>query len=1269
MASIERKMAEDVAHQETGDTGSVATLEPPKQGEQEPSQQTSEQSGVPQAPVTWESLSRQAAGQGGNGGTEGGGGGGRGPEGPREPELPRGPEWETSPERGRKIVEDIINLRTDPKLSYAERYALKDEQGHPCMAQLYKELQDYVNAISRERNERDPWDRYARNSQGIVTGVKEIEASLLEIENDEQGRPRLKPPPPQISDQYEESVTDEERASLEAYPLQTLLGEDANPATPADRRSEIQKQLSIYFGLAKEKGLLKGVDQVLESIYKNIKGVPADQARRLIAQRIGEAQDAAEMTFDLRSMDQEVVGLYGVWNSYIRWARRRFELMLQGQNQPEYGERNWEFQLPKGKGTEIYWEIGNYPKYYRITANNREQMLIAKESFLRRIKKGSLGKSPEAIYQHVDNFKEVFGQRGGELVEAGVIDDVFLTEQRQELEAQLYIFGADYSNETYNPKQYKEFMTAMALHEGPQRWVRLLRAGDGQVAAFTHMFDKEALMEIFNNPVGERGELDIIAQHFLQHQIQQMAIERGMGVVLKDYDPKDPNNTIRFMADDEAGKVRAKELKANLDRIGLHMSDEEFKNLFEGFDKGDVHILDFQQHRQLSKDQLQQLPEILRDSIALGRIQLEINKIRLEVQQGTTVLKKGETLFNKLLDGGRISKKDIDLYKNAYAKAEVNFNIAFQMQGASGEKVRRGRGFFYVDRNPHIQAYQAVQKEDDIKPDGSDLTLQQKRSRWWNNSQWLGWMISELREGRAFQTFSREEQYFYYGLGEFDQVGKLKFRNRTTEDQVRAGTIEWIVPADRENFVDHIPVYLAEKFVQYAVTRTKVQYANFKAKDRTAAAAKAREYAIEQIKKFGWQAQLTLPKILFDAEGNVLDSDSNQPETVDFQKAVKHIYSRYTTHTYWGYQGENRQMILRPELFEAAKRIRAGWKSPEDEDVLASQLLIIDPTLKRVKRFKADEIQREITLFQAAVEESFLGHVDINKALFKAFLPKDGARGKMRAGYNMEDWGGMMRFTMGIKELSASQPARFSRRLGAEIAIMPIYTDSMAAIWGQDGVMGAVSMFADKIEEIGGQRMVSQFGIAKFIDQQDYAVALYNALIGSVQEGKHVEGLYMKPTNDNDALHRFAADLISERMEENLGRQLEFLQQLRSTFGRLETVLKIMRPMYSDVRNAGGALRLENVDIFLDNGKFNPDIERNSEIYMNTGTSRHLASDFYNEFADWLISELPGGGGQIYPEELIWNRFLKEPLHIFKGKGIGASSKTFKRWFFEKAAL
>lgn len=1304
-----------------------------------------------------------------------------GPEGPRGPELPRGPEWEISPERGMMLCDEITRLRT--KFFYTERYQMKlgDSllpsdylSSHPeiyseaglYLSQLYKDFQEYVDAVCRQRNARDPWDRFVRDIEGnLVTDAeghiqtKVFAESPLLLTKGEDGVYHLEKPsrdtgretrPPEPID-----FTSLPSSSLEELAIRF---NNLSNATPEEAKIVLE-ELSRYFEQAHSYGLLKGVDTVLRSIRDDVlSGEDEAQVTELMERKLERARRLAQEKFRRLSRGRpEFNRLNRIWEFYITLAEERFLDLLEGEPQREYEPGEFHLDQQAEEERETYWEIGNYPKYYLVTAKTPEQFLIAKESFLRMIRSGTLAKSGQALYEHVNNFKEMFGTQGSRQVKRGTVTEEFIRDQRIELEGQLLVFVINYANESYTPKLSKDASTTMALDEGPERWYRLLRAGDGQVAAFTDRFDQVgqgALMEIYNNPVGDRGELDIIAQHCLQDLIQQKVIEWGMGVALKAYDPRDEDPNSDSPSEDRVARIAALEriqteirggrrasdlsnseqeiygaYQSNLERLGLHQPGENFRSLYEGFDNGDAHILDFLRYGQLSdnqsqqlpdylkefvnrnrvqltEDQLKELPQGLRGSIELGRVQLEILSIRREIQSGQ---KRVDSKHKTAVDF--LSRDDKKVYQNAFDKAQANFDIAFEMQGASGEKARRGRGFFYVERNPYIQAYNEVEKRsrkiewllgefqkgkkleefsEEIQEyyrgltdqekqqflpglygvDPRKLPLEQRESIL--NSIRIGWMLSGMKDGSRLNSFSQEEQYLYYDLGRFDQNGKFKFKDQATESQVRAGTIKWITPADREIYIDHIPTYLAEKFVQYVVTRTKIQHANSKAKDRTVAVAQARKDAIEQLKKLGWQAELRLPRILFNEARDVVGIDENTTETISFQEAIKHIYSRYTTHTYWGYQGENTDMILRPELLEAAKRIRAGSR-PEDEDVLATQLLIIDPTLKRVKDFDpATDIaarQREITLFQAAVEESFLSHVYINKDLFKEFLPEDGHKGKMRSGYNMEDWGGMMRFTMGIKELSASQPARFTRRLGAEIAIMPIYVDSMAAMWGQDGVLGAVSMFADKIKDTGHQKIVSQFGITKFIDQMDYAVQLYNALIGSVQEGLHVEGLYMKPTNDNEILHKFIAVMLNNSFDDSPADQLEFLQKFRETRARLEKVLKIMRVMYSDVRNSGGALRLENVDIFLDNGKFNPAIEGVEEIYMNTGTSRHLISDFYDDFTDWVVSEWPGGGGQIYPEELIWNNLYKRRLAVFNGKGRKIGTRTFKRWLFEKAGL
>lgn len=1299
-----------------------------------------------------------------------GGGGGDIPEILVGPQPERGPEWETNPERGRWLVEEIVRLRTT--MTYEQRYALRDPEGRPYLEWLYLEFKDYVDKICIERNMRDPWDPYVRDAEGKARKYKQNEAGAMveTVDDDPDGHPQFKEiaESPLLLTQDEEGIYHLERSALdersqaeqdeyeemlkkkpEGLPLARKadgtwdVDAEGRPKIrslddlsktydrlltlqPAERE-QLFKDMAKYFEQAELLGLFKGVNPLLRSIRDDLlSGSDKIQIREQMDRKLKWAAEIARAKFrriqggrpEFEAMVTDD-GKSGVWDLYIKLAADRFSAVLDKEPQRKYeaGEFRLNQEAIADEDKETYWMVGHYPKYYEITARTPEQFLRAKDSFLRMIRAGTLAKSAETLYEHINNFKDVYGARGTEAANVGTVSYEFIRDQRLELEGQLFAFVANYAIETYNEKVWKDSMTAMARDEGPERWYRLFRSGDGQVGAFTYLFDQVgqgALMEIFNNPVGNRGELDIIAQHCLQDQIRQMAIEWGMGVALKTYDPTDTSLTgetieakvkraaalERIQAAIRSGKTvedlspRDQEIykayRVNLERLGLHQPGESLEGLYEGFDDGSAHIANYRLFTNfgldgpgaLSAEDLDKLPPDLRRSVELGRIQEQLIDIRARIRAGELKLyRKGQIAEDFL------SEEDGKLYKDACAKAEGSFDIAFQMQGASGEKVRRGRGFLYVERNPHLQAYRAVAERsrriewlldqigngkkleefgEEVRQFAKSLTEEEKQltcggvygidsgkfSAEQRQSIEIGWMMSSMKRHRRLDSFTEEQQALYTGL-------------REDEKQV---------------YTDNVPVYLAEKFVQYAVTRTRVQFANAEAVDRAAAIAKAREDAVAQFKKRGWQAELKMPKILFDEEGEVVGVDAEHPETIDFQSAVKHIYSRYTTHTYWGYQGENRHMILRTDLYAAAKRIRAGLSRPEDEDILATQLLLIDPTLKRLTGYRDpkeralgrnnEEDDVEIRFFQAAVEESFSNHARINRALFEAFLPADGYRGEMHAGFKFEDWGGTMRFVMGIKELCATQPERFDRRGISLIAMTPVYVDSMAALWGQDGVMGAVSMFADKIGDIGHQKMVSQFGITKFITLIDDGVRLYDALIGTVvdQEGVHKEGLYMKPTNNNEFLHAFAR--FENQIKSDPKQQLEFLKALRESFGRLEAVLKIMRPMYSDHRNAGGALNLEAIDLFLDTGEFNPDIEKNQKTYMNTGTSRHFENEFYESFTKWLLSEWPGGGGEIYPDELIWNKFILEQFRIYVGsEATKESTKTFKQWFFEKAGL
>lgn len=1172
------------------------------------------------------------SGEGRGDGTPGGGG----PEGPR---VPQTPEYLTSPERGRDIVKEIVRL--EATLRYTERYGLKATDSrldreylanHPIYSeregiyldQLYIDLKDYTRALRRVRNQRDPWNPIPETQQ-VVGRIR-----------DRGERPPVLP-------------TGTLNALFEKY-----------KGTNVDA---VEGDLATYFQGARALGLLDRADAIFSSTYKQIiqGNIPAEQVEEILEKNTDLARRAIEGAFRARRIDPAVANLQGIAEVYTTRTADIFQLILMDEAyNPIEGEFRFGEDMDVEEDTEKYWRDGHYPKMYEIIAKTKKQFSRAKDTFLSMITGGALGKSPDELYEHFNNFTEKFSQTAS----AEGIEDEYIMDSRLELTGRGFVFGGDYSFESYNMKSANQFLMAMALHEGPQRWVSVARSGNGGVGEYLWKFDYDPRVTLMHNPGGSRGQLlnDTVTQHYLHRVIRNILIEEGMGVVMKDYDPRDEGSvaydpkSIRVLNISEADEhARELALQANVARIGIPQPKEEFIGLYDGFSKGDAHEKNYQwfeqQHEDLNKEGFEQavkdLPSGLRKSVIVGRVQEKMRGRVVKSRYGEDQIKKYLLdVIDNLIAEDQLTDRDKRIWAEAYDQSKANFETAFQMVGAMGEKARRGGGVFFIDRK--------------------------------------------------------------------DEQG-------------------------RRLFVDNMPVYLAEKFVQTAVTLTKIKYAddaeiwnragfseqikktpNFKARYRTAMVEIARNKAIRGIKTDGFEAKLydadyianyldkaanyidklnkdgnldkidslqagslkmvTLKKLKENPGGTLfrnLDGSTVIEEIlVDFDTAVKSVYSRWTNHTYWSYQPENRHMLTDPDVFAAAKRIRAGISRPEDEDNLATFLLLVDPTLKRVARLEDTQVpdgesaqQQEIMLFDAAVEASNQGHWTIVRELNAAFMDPEGNPFKMRTGYNLEDYSGIARFIIRMRQFVASNPKRFARRYAAELANLPVNVSSMPDQWGQTGVMGAIEMFADPVGDMSEQKIASQFAITKWVEQMRIGNMLFEALVGRVdsERGFSIEGLFEKPTNNSDKLIQIWDKLkthgISQEETEN-----EFFYALMESFDRLWIVLKLVRTMESDTRNAQGALDLEKTEVFVADGKVNPAIVL-EDLGKNTGSSRHTEKIFFNKYIDWLLSPEPGRGQAAYPSEVKIYEFLKQPyFYVDRSGTIHKDGRTWAGWLFDKMA-
>lgn len=1262
-------------------TGEANTNNPAEQGNQppEPAANGPEPPNGGRPPVA-------AAGQGG-GDREGSP---RSPEGLRMPENPHSPEFELF---GSLLVEEIIKLETT--LSY-ERMHLENQglittspefnQSGRYLNRLYQELKKYIDVMSQHRNDLVPLDDQERYQ---APAEQSADQAAADQPQSEQAAPQN-----QAGTEYERA-----RARGELAPLAGLLNSFANPA---ERTAEVERQLLIYLREAHRRGLLTNATDVLDSTFQalqagNVPGSPEE----FIESRLRVARISAAAVYAKRQNELGMRDLKGIWIFYILLARERMLDIVNEVEQvtsPEEGE--WD---PAKAKEENYWRASSYPEYYEVTARTKEQFARARDTFLQMIKKRGLGLGPETVFAHLENFRKSFGRQAAEMAQEGVVSYDFAKNIRLELEGLSYLWGADYANEVYNPDQYKQFMTAMALHEGPERWTMVARSGEGRVAVSTWKWDRDPRLKLYHNPCGSRGQLanDTVTQNYLQQQIWQIIVEENMGVVIKDYEPRlgrpDPATDARN--DEERAEARQK----NIDRIGIYQSDEAFMNLYEGFEKrnaqgvveerGYAHLDNWRKYGDLPESQW---PKHLVNSVRIGKVQEKISQLRQQVINGQERSVSSDTdipLMNRLLDRLRelnnedeeakvaeqnirgITEADKKAYEAARDKANDSFDVAFQMIGASGEKVRRGGGVFYVDRNIYIQAYEKLEHIED-----RHLSIDQRRAK---------------RVGRIL--------WFKRTPG-----AKLNPEDQDFNDRQMS-------PQEKMDYVDHMPVYMAEKFVQFAENWTKMMYGddsiiwkepefkrrveikdengnyrypNFRAEYRAAMMKLARNRAEAQIKRNGFQAKLEWARYPADylekngnkkavtafapmmintpTGGNInpqtgrLENAHAESKPADFNTTQTHWLSRWTSHTYFFYQQENRHMLLKPYVREQARRIKAGLLRAEDADQLAVFLLIVDPSLERVKQQGDSDMQREIEMVGAAVEESYQSHWRINRNLHRLFLPPDGNVHKMRMGYNREDYGGSSRFAMRIRDLVASQPRRFARRGAAIIADMPMEISSMPDIWGAEGMMGAISMFADPIRPMAAQGIASQFALTKFIDQMGYGWELFGALVGKL-DGREVvdrEGLYEKPTNNADKLQKWKQKGFN--VQTFIEDQNDLFYAYVESFQRLDRVLKILRVLNTKTRNAEAPLWTEKKDIFLPDGSYNLELASDRDV----GTSRHSAKIFYDTFIDWLTARGPGSGADTYPEEAPMYGWLN--LIIVEDKDKPGKKKRIRDWLWEK---
>lgn len=1091
------------------------------------------------------------------------------------------------------------------------------------------------------------------------------------------------------------------------------------------------KEIAIYFKEAERIGLLRDLKETLSSAYHNevrrgihreLKSGEVMSGSRgevgvdaKIQQSIATAADIYDEAFIWRidpniqqlaggDIDVRTGRVKGVWDLYAQFARQRFVNAInskdaEGITQREYLIRDQhnviqEFELREdveGKytTTENFWRP-SYGIYVEVYAQTEEEFLIAADTWL--TARETIKKDPARLTQEANNFTDILMNSEG----AKKVSPDFMKRLVWGVEARLGVFGADHSNELYEPEAYKQFMDFINKDgSGPERWLELFKLYDAKIAATLGELDFNPTWDILFTFHGSRGQL-----------AKDFNAQRNIG-----YDQTTPqglyNQTLGLLIDRVMG-IEIKD-KNNVSQVTRFMNKKKFVSMFDGlyeYDKleagrqhGDAHIHAYEANNRKSyKDytpqELKDLTAGQRQSIRLGEIQFKIQEMRKRLRNGDIQLDLGESIVKKLEHDKQITPADARFYEEKRKEAAKIVEIAMQAYGALGEKSKRGGGIFKVHRRV---------------------------------------------EGKKFTDFVP-----------IYQSEKLA---------TCAGLLT------KMEYADDSPIWLQESFQRKIRTEK-----NFKAKYRTARVKQAEKDAIEEFYKDGYQAKLY--KHRYDAEGRripnsrtammlrrpkedpntgevIIENDEAVVEEVQvtFHIAGHHPYGDVNPHTYWGYQDEHRSMLLNPFTFAQAREIRAGRLRWEDADPAAIALLQLDPTLLRVRQFPREFTEREGKLVMAAVEDSYQSRKRVQRELYKKFFPPlasptsptDKTVQEINVYYGLQDFGGFRKMCEHVRARVAENPERFTRRGRRLIPYLDIPLLPVSDMWGL-GVFGATGVFwamGNGVHKIGGT-----FALGKVSAQAEIANLLYISLIGDREkEGGPLEGLLLKLTNESDTnLQEFFGKIPDENSKWQPDQQQDFCVAFRKSLGRLEKYLKLLVTMESIIRNAQGALSIEEMDVIDESGgtgvlRFNHDLTRRLDrlpkitrkaakditveelkSYLkdayeilestqdpwnakfdtgdpvdylknpgidetrspDTGSGRHSARIFNNAFFDLLLDLSKRGGVELYRNERFFYAQASKYITYYDPEiaadltpdsegNVRMSSQNIKDWFFGKA--
>lgn len=961
-----------------------------------------------------------------------------------------------------------------------------------------------------------------------------------------------------------------------------------------DEKNAAVEGLSKYFQTAKSLGLLRYVDDRLRGIYADMtdyidQGLSIDEAEESTTGRVGfKARLENIKRLGRSAFRGQSPQLNGVWEAYIDLTYENFLRGIdptRGEAAGRWGitgeysheeERRGEY-AEMARHKEVFWRP-TYANYYEVTARTEDQFNTAMESFVQWARR-ALSKDPNEVFAKLQGFKEA-------VTTAGVRADVSTTELRYQLEALVGVMGGDWANEHYNADHYYQFLWSATKDEGPERFVSLSKMGKGRLAALLWKLDNDPRFELYFAMYGSRGEFvedeNAIEMLRMQDQIADQLTEEALGMQLKAYDLGDPQKRLKEEFPDGRDPY-----KDNLDYLVMFQPDEQFRQLFDGFDIPEQDRL--LQELAIRAERVKRAKE-LDELFKQGEAPVMDNEDRLVYQQwqaGQLRLAKSEQqTLNHLAMASEIRRKlregvDPSELKGAersmYEDARNTVDLTLELYGVMGEKGRRGATFIVdrVDGN-------GKKFHDYIPIHWAEKFVQFSEN--WTKATYGGELTPDIQE-----KIGRER----LGTAQYDQL-EAEFHDPST-------------PGGRRRELEGI---LRPKGISAAELKIRVD--------------QARRMAIWQLKTYGYQAELydftflqdrrpldantlgytkwgvdetktnimdkyryAVPKnarilgynsqgqqvfLTFNPDGSlaglewdnagkavVYDKDPKQGgKRIEFDNLTSQTRAEKMRLKTPGPNGTVRQV---PVNFEIAtgrdKRYpNVYWRwtghpywGYQEEDtgmVLTRQAYeearkIRDGLIRpedahphAVQRLLVDPTLQRMSQFPhrrnrrdaislAAVEESYQGHFRIQRELHEAFYPEDADNENNRIDIIIQDFGGTTQELLQARAFQARWTNMKMRRLRTFLPYTPLNWASMSEMWGAGSALGVLQMMNKRESEY---RMVGQFPLEKWVNGIMPAQRVLDTIWGfrNPQEHKSEEGVGEKPNNDADALEQYFGD-------------------------------------------------------------------------------------------------------------------------------------------------